>query len=453
MMELLPKGRLDEVLRMHNPWWTSASAPAAGGRTQPRAVDGLLAEGAGPALLSGPRRSGKTSALLRLVDGEMRRGRAPRRIAYLPFDHPLIRLAPPDQVVSRALEGLDRSGPALILLDGLQALPDWPRHLAALVDTHPGERLVAAVSARPEPGEVTFDVFHLPPLRFREFCQLRGLPDLGAPPLDLLDAKLPADSAAEDYFFNRVLDPMLADYLVRGGFPQAVLEPDQIRAREEIRESVVARALFQDLPGVAGVLKLGDLQRVLLAALVRGGAPIPIETFAESLDLDRQTLGRYLDHLERLLLILSLRNHAAATERSRPCVHPVDPGLPNALLERDAAVLARPAERRALLAGAVVSHVEDLARARGFDLAYFRGGEVAADLVVVTPDGPIPILIVDREDVAEEDAAAVERLLRRLQARTAFVLSRAQPRRRTSVSFFESVIHLPTAYFLYALQP
>ncbi len=452
-MQLLPEGRLDDVLRMHNPWWTSGSAPTAGSRTLPRPVDGVLIEGAGPVLLSGPRRSGKTSTLMRLVEAEMRRGRAPRRIAYLPFDHPLVRLAPPTQVVDHAVETLDRSGPALLLLDGLQALPDWPRHLHELLEKHPGERLIAAVSSRPEPGEVSCEVLQLPPMRFREFCNLRGLPDLQAPGLDLLDADMPPADRAEDYFFNRALDPLLADYLVRGGFPQAVLESDPVAGREGIREGVVARALFQDLPGVAGVQKPGDLQRVLLSALLHGGAPIPIELFAENLDLDRQTATRYLEHLSRLQLITSLRNHAAATERSRPRVYPTDPGLSNALLERGAAVLARPVERRALLAGVVVSHVEDFARARGLDLGYFREGDVEADVVLVTPDGPVPIVIVDREEVTEAEANAVDRVMKKMRATTAFVLSRAQPRRRQAVSFFESVVHLPAAYFLYALRP
>jgi hypothetical protein len=99
-----------------------------------------------------------------------------------------------------------------------------------------------------------------------------------------------------------------------------------------------------------------------------------------------------------------------------------------------------------------VSHVREAAHMRGFDIAYFRDGDVEADVVVVTPEGVVPIVVIDREDVDEEDAARVERVMKRMQAKSAFLLSRARPRRKAPVSFFESVYHMPAAYFLYALN-
>lgn len=451
---ILTDAQLDSVLRAHNPWWAGGALPQRVRHTQPRRQDVFLRETERPALLVGPRRSGKTATLLRLVDAHLRAGSDPRHVGYLPLDHPLLRLAPLGPLADRALKLMDASQRPLLLLDGIQALPDWPERFVEVLKTRPQPRIVAAASVAPGTQDPSFDTVLLPPLRFREFCALRGVPELDAPPLDLLHPRLPDEaSPKEDYLFDRVLDPILADYLVRGGFPEAVFEPDLAAGQQAVRDGVVARAVYQDLPGVVGVLKLAELEKTLLAALLHGTAPLAVEAFADSVELNPQTVGRYLDHLERAFLLTSLRNFAAAsTERSRPRLFPRDPSLPNALLERGTGVLANPEPRSDLLVGAVVSHVTLYARERGYDVTYFREGDLEAEVVLVSPEGALPIVVVDRDEVGEAEALRVEKLLKRIQSPLAFLLSRARPRRRAPVTFFESVFHMPAAYFLYALR-
>jgi predicted AAA+ superfamily ATPase len=450
---ILSETKLDEVLRAQNPWWISGALPQRARHTQERPCDRFLRETERPALLTGPRRAGKTATLLRLVDARLRASERPRDVAYVPLDHPILRLVPLGPLVDRVVRLTEAKDRPQLLLDGLQAVPHWPERFVELVKTRPHPRLVAAVSVAPGVEEPAFDTVQLAPFSFHEFCALRGVPELGAPPLDLLDPRLPDTAdAVDDVLYHRVLDPVLADYLVRGGFPEAMLEPDLSTSHQHVREGVVARAIYQDLPSVVGVLKLADLERVLLAALLQGGAPLTLEAFADALELDRQTVVRYLEHLGRAHLLTSLRNFAALTDRSRPRLFPVDPALPNALFERGAAVLADGEARRSLLAGAVVAHVAQIARGRGFDVAYFREGDLEADVVLVSPSGAVPIVILDRDEVGEDDAAVVERVMKRCQARSAFLLSRWGPRRRAALTFFETVFHLPMAYFLYALR-
>jgi len=444
----LPDAHIDDVLRAQNPWWASGVLPRRVGHTHPRAQDAVLQSAKRPALLVGPRRSGKSATLLRLLEGNL------RDAAWIPLDHPILRLMPLGPLVDRALKLMEPKGQPLVLLDGLQAVPDWPERFVELIKTRPQPRIVAAAAVAPGEQDPAYDIVEMPPLRFHEFCELRGVPDLGAPALDLLHPMVPEPAEpADDYLFDRVLDPVLADYLVRGGFPEAVFEPDLGLAHQGLRDGVVARAIYQDLPAVVGVSRLADVERVLLATQLHGDAPLPVEAFADSLELDRQTVGRYLDHLQRAFLITTLKNFAAMTGRSRPRIFPVDPALPNALLERGVGVLAQPEARRSLLVTAVVSHVGQVARARGFDIAYYRDGEAEADIVLVTPQGALPIMIVDREDVGEEETAMVARVMKRMEAPSGFLLSRARPRRKAPVSFFESVYHVPAAYFLYALRP
>jgi predicted AAA+ superfamily ATPase len=449
---LVSDAQLHEVLRAQNPWWVSGALPQRARHTPARRPDDVLRGSDRPALLCGPRRSGKTATLMRLVDAHLRAARAPKGVAYLPLDHPLLRLVPLGPLVDATLALMDQPERPLVLLDSLQGVPQWPERFLEVVSTRPQPRFVAATSVAAGLTDPAFDTVHLGPLSFREFCDLRGLPDLGAPDLDPFDPRLPEESRADDRLYSRVLDPILADYLVRGGFPTALFTHDLSVAHQAVREGVVARAIYEDLPAVVGVQTLADLERVLLGVLLQGGAPLQMEAFSDSVGLDSATVGRYLGHLQRAFLLSSLKNFAASTDRSRARLFPTDPGLPNALFERGVSVLAQPDERRALLAGAVVSHVEAAARERGFDVAYFREGDLQADVVLVSPEGAVPIVLVDREDVGEEDVALVERLMKRIPSRSAILLSRAGPRRKESVTFFETIWHLPAAYFLYALH-
>ncbi len=430
---------IDRALLAQNPWWATGALPVRVRHTQPRGADLCLRESERPALLVGPRRSGKTATLFRLLDDHLRRGRSPKDAIYLPLDHPLLRLQGLGPLVDSALRLGAASERPLVLMDGLQALPDWPERLVELLKTRPRPRFIAASAVAPGATEECYDTVSLPPLRFREYCDLRGLPDLGAPPLEILDPRLPKESRPEeDYLFDRVLDPLLADYLVRGGFPEAVFEPDLAAAQQALREGVVARAVYQDLPAVVGVLKLADLERVLLATLVHGTGPLVIETLSDGLGLDRATVARYLDHLERAQLLRGLRG-----ERSRTRYFPADPALPNALLGRGAEVLARPEVRGALLAGAVHAHLASHCAGRGLTLGSFRDGELEGDFVVSGAKGTRLVLL--------GESGEPERLLQRAKADAAFLLYGSLSRRLETLSFFESLFHLPAAYFLYAL--
>ncbi len=430
---------IDGVLRAQNPWWATGALPVRVRHTQPRRADRRLRESERPTLVVGPRRSGKTATLYRLLDDHLRRGRPPLGAVYVPIDHPLLRLMELGPLVDRALRPCEAVERPLLLLDGLQTLPDWPERFLELVKTRPRPRILAASAVAPATAEAEYDTVALPPLRFREYCDLRGLPDLGAPPLEILEPRLPKESRPEeDYLFDRVLDPMLADYLVRGGFPEAVFEPDLAAAQQALREGVVARAVYQDLPAVVGVLKLADLERVLLATLMHGTGPLVVEALSDEVGLDRATVARYLDHLERAQLLTGLRG-----DRPRGRYFPQDPAVPNALLGRGAEVLARPEARDHLLAGVVCSHLVSHCAERGMSIHSFREGELEGDFVVAGPQGTRLVLL---GEVAEP-----ERLLQRTQADAAFLLYGSRSRRLEALSFFESLLHLPAAYFLYAL--
>ncbi|MCK6462065.1 MAG: hypothetical protein L6Q95_19455, partial [Planctomycetes bacterium] len=143
-MSLLSESRLDEILKARNPWWATGALPQRARTTAPRRQDVALRETGRPTLLVGPRRSGKTSTLFRLVDAHLRSDGHPRDIAYLPLDHPLLRLAPLGQLVDRALKLMDARERPRLLRVGILALPQWPERFVEVVKTRPYPRITAA---------------------------------------------------------------------------------------------------------------------------------------------------------------------------------------------------------------------------------------------------------------------------------------------------------------------
>jgi predicted AAA+ superfamily ATPase len=132
---VIDDAELLRVLRSFNPWWTTGRVPAHLVPPVRRSAYHILRRRlAQPRwrralVLQGPRRVGKTTLLYQLAADILDQGvLVPRRILYVSFDHPVVKLARLDQVVRVFQEvaglspeaGGEPSPPALLLLDEVQ---------------------------------------------------------------------------------------------------------------------------------------------------------------------------------------------------------------------------------------------------------------------------------------------------------------------------------------------
>ena len=100
-------------------------------------------------LLLGPRRVGKTVLLHHVVQEMLAAGIAPLPPLRDLVDRPLYNALDLGELLDayREAAGLDSLEGSFVLFDEIQSLPDWERHLKALVDDHSGARFVASGSA------------------------------------------------------------------------------------------------------------------------------------------------------------------------------------------------------------------------------------------------------------------------------------------------------------------
>lgn len=147
-------------------------------------------------LVTGPRRSGKTTAMIQAMRERLDKGVNPRNILYFSFDEVLSREHTVlEDVVSYFLNHVIPAKPsknarAFLFLDEIQFIHDWSTMLKRIYETQPNVKVFASGSSslgvRKGMGESlagrAFDIT-VPTLSFREYLRFRGIDVPRMPPI------------------------------------------------------------------------------------------------------------------------------------------------------------------------------------------------------------------------------------------------------------------------------
>ena len=311
--------------------------------------------------------------------------------------HPAVALLGPRQVgkttLARALVAPRADGPPPDYLD-----LENPADLAKLEDASAylrsrNDRLVIVDEVQRAPG--LFDV-------------LRGVIDeqilagrpvghlllLGSASLDLLRQSSESLAGRIAYLELAPLDVLevepdrRTDLWVRGGFPRALLAPDD-ETSVDWRANFVTTYLERDIPQLGPRIPATTLRRFWTMLAHRQGAPLNAAELGRSLGVDAKTVTTYLDLMADLLLVRRLPPlHANVGKRlvKAPKTYVRDSGLAHVLLGLDTLddVLGHPIAG-ASWEGHAISNLLRAAPART-EASYYRtatGNEI--DLVLDLP--------------------------------------------------------------------
>jgi predicted AAA+ superfamily ATPase len=243
----------------------------------PRLLLSLLQESLLPGkvvALYGPRQVGKTTLVLDLIE------RSPYRARYISADELLYREALASQ--SRQTLGELLGDAELLVIDEAQRVPNIGLNLKILVDSFPHARILATGSASfdlankiSEPLTGRQLTFHLYPVSYPELSAAFG----------------PLEARAQ-----------LERWLVWGGYP-AIVTAETPQLRQRLLNELVGAYLYRDLlewEGLRRADKIADLLRLLAFQI---GQEVSVAELAASLALNRQTVERYLDLLEKVFVI------------------------------------------------------------------------------------------------------------------------------------------------------
>jgi hypothetical protein len=225
-------------------------------------------------VLYGPRQVGKTTLAKDLLSG------VPLRSKFVNADELIYREALASQ--NRKMLGEVLGDAELLIIDEAQRVPEIGLNLKILVDGFPHAIILATGSASFELANKINEpltgrklTFNLYPISYREIRQTFGA------------------------FEGRA---QLERWLVWGGYPAIVTTDDPIM-RERLLGELVGSYLYRDILDLEGVRrseKIVDLLRLLAFQI---GQEVSISELAASLALNRQTVDRYLDLLEKVFVI------------------------------------------------------------------------------------------------------------------------------------------------------
>ncbi|WP_157868120.1 ATP-binding protein [Pyrococcus abyssi] len=245
----------------------------------------------------GPRRAGKTHYLFSIIKDN------PERYLYVDFENPIFHpMKPRDFIV--VLDAYRELYPEfekpIVMLDEVQAVPDWERIVRYLLDGE-YEVYLTGSSSKLLPMEVASHLrgraitYTLFPLSFREFLRFKGLNYEGR-------------SFYRNY--NRI-SSLLDEYLWYGAYPEVALADKSVK--ELILREYLNVLIKRDILERHRIKNIYLLNELLYFSIRSYAKYVSVDSlyrlFKGRLKVTKRTIANYLNYLEESFAIFLLRRY------------------------------------------------------------------------------------------------------------------------------------------------
>ncbi len=377
-----------DLLVALNPWWSGRPFETGIRREKYFTTIRKYLETGEIVVLTGVRRSGKTTLLFQIIDDLIRNRQVdPRSVLFVNCDEPEIaRLEKPlETLLETYRRDVCGGGAAYLILDEIQSIDGWERWVKSIYDRKECTLIISGSTSYLLDSHLSTLIagrylpVHVYPLDFAEYVVFSG-EHLPSDPVSLATAKY------------RILH-LLGEYLREGGFPQVVLQRDTAVRRDQLKayyDSIVYRDIVR-VNEVRNQAALGDL---LAYCMTNVTSPYSYRSLREMLGIDFETIKEYLHYAEQAKILFEVRyfSYSLKTQsRNNRKIYCIDNGLRNAVSFRFSEDEGKLAENLVFL---------ELLK-RGFAIYYWkRQGEV--DFVVKNPDRSLTAINVSYTDTLHE---------------------------------------------------
>jgi len=288
------------ALKDWNPWWAEKSVPPEKkGIERASILKELLKliEAKEIVVLTGVRRSGKSTLLHQMISKLIEGRVSPKNIIYFNFDEPVApgEGNPADFVYNSFLELNNPQGRKYVFFDEIQNIREWERWIKKSYDlygkdvkfilTGSNNSMLYDNLSRLLTGRILTKAIY--PLSFEEFLIFNNV--------KIKDADMQKSE----------IKHFLIKYMGYGGFPEAVLEEtDEIRKKrlEEYFNSIILRGIVQP-NNIREVSKLMELARYLIT---NNACILSYNNISKAIGLNITSLKEYLRFLENAYLLFQL---------------------------------------------------------------------------------------------------------------------------------------------------
>jgi len=255
--------------------------------------------------LNGLRRVGKTTLLLKAAADAIADGLDPKDVIYFSFDE--FKSIELRDVLRASEDLLDRSFSGkrvLLMLDEVQKLEDWENQAKALYDLNQHMKILISGSeslfikrkSRATLAGRIFE-FRIEPLSFREYLVFKG------------------EKLIPPGLFPRELKRLFGEFLKTQGFPELVGINDKEIIQKYIKESIVDKVIYRDIPQLFRIKHITVLEGLLGVLMDDPGQMTDLTSLGKDLNIARQTLSLYLRYLEESYLIRKLYNYSKSRRK------------------------------------------------------------------------------------------------------------------------------------------
>ncbi|URI08280.1 ATP-binding protein [Aquincola tertiaricarbonis] len=436
------KNELLAVLAQFNPWWRGEAIADLPGwrRAAFRELSSWMTQPPAPraVLLSGARQIGKTTLLLQAADALLRQGVPAANILYATFDHPIVKLAGIDAVISAWREREPRvDGPEYLLLDEAQFIREWGTWVKHQVDFRKDRRIAFTGSAMPlveagqESGVGRWHTIRLTTLSFYEYLQIKQLQLPALPRLRSL-RDLMGWSASDFYRVTDLAVPYVGhfhEYLVRGGFPQTAQVDSITQAQRLLREDIIDKVLKRDMTALFGVRRVLDLEHTFLYLCMHDGGLLDMVDLCGNLEVKRPTAQSFIELLQATHLIYRLAPFGYGKDvlRARFKIYLADAAIAPAVMLKGKAILEDPAALGVATETAVFKHLFARYYAQNVRFSYWRGKrDHEVDLVAEVGSELIPFEVKYRaQHTGTRELKGLVELCRSRQIERGYVVTKS----------------------------
>lgn len=205
-----------------------------------------------------------------------------------------------DNVVKRC--DLDPSKKIYLFLDEIQYLKDLPSVAKYLFDHHQIKLVVTGSSSFylknlfSESLSGRKQIFELYPLSFTEFLVFKGKHE------NLTGNKISLGNLKKSNWQQRAYTSLFEEYLWFGGFPKVVLTNRETE-KTVLLKDVLYSYIERDVKNISGFKKITELENLIRLLPARIGQKVDIAKISREIRLSRQTVGEYLEFLEKTYMI------------------------------------------------------------------------------------------------------------------------------------------------------
>lgn len=319
---------LFELLAAQNPWWSGQPFDTGRERLKYLATIRRFLKTGEIIVLSGVRRSGKTTLLYQTIRMLITTHKVPpRNILFVNCDEPaIIGLKNPLlETVDTYRREIAAKGTLCFVFDEVQAVENWEREIKSLYDRKHCIIILSGSSSfllAPQLSTLLSGRYLSVPVFPLDFCEYLRFHDF-VPPGDA------ATRAARKY----EIMTHLRQYLREGGFPVVVLQQDE-RTKEDYLRAYYDSIVYRDIVRTNVVRNQKALAGLLQYLLTNIGSPYSYRRLNEMLGTDIDTVRDYIHFAGLAKILFEVQAFAyslPAQSRQNKKIYCIDNGLRNAI--------------------------------------------------------------------------------------------------------------------------